>query len=175
MAKLRDARDAELRAQLEVRTVSSNVLVNPLHQPSIDETRCPAVTMRLLKSLLAASLLVAGSLAAKKSSADRFNDFHAKALKTSPIQLSEVTYNSITKSPRDYSVAVLLTALGTRFGCQLCRDFQPEWELLGRSWTRGDKKGESRLLFATLDFADGRDVFMSVRDTLLRSSVRAMR
>ncbi|KAL2205590.1 OST3/OST6 family protein [Sarocladium strictum] len=118
--------------------------------------------MRLLKSLLTASLLIAGSLAAKKAPGDRFNDFQAKALKTSPIKLSETTYKSITATPRDYSVAVLLTALDTRFGCQLCRDFQPEWDLLGKSWTKGDKKGQSRMLFGTLDFADGREVFMSL-------------
>lgn len=118
--------------------------------------------MRFLKSLLTASLLIAGSLAAKKSSTDRFNDFHAKSLKASPIKLSETTYKSLTSAPRDYSVAVLLTALDARFGCQLCRDFQPEWELLGKSWTKGDKKGESRVVFGTLDFADGREVFMSV-------------
>jgi oligosaccharyltransferase complex subunit gamma len=118
--------------------------------------------MRLLKSLLTASLLIAGSLAAKKAPGDRFNDFQTKALKTSPIKLSETTYKSITATPRDYSVAILLTALDTRFGCQLCRDFQPEWELLGKSWTKGDKKGQSRVLFGTLDFADGREVFMSV-------------
>jgi oligosaccharyltransferase complex subunit gamma len=118
--------------------------------------------MRFLRSLLTASLLIAGSLAAKKPSADRFHDFQTKALKASPIKLGESSYKSITKAPRDYSVAILLTALDARFGCQLCRDFQPEWDLLGRSWTQGDKKGESRMLFGTLDFADGREVFMSV-------------
>ncbi|KAK0386693.1 hypothetical protein NLU13_6527 [Sarocladium strictum] len=118
--------------------------------------------MRLLRSLLTASLLVAGSLAAKKSSVDRFNDFQAKALRSSPIKLSETTYKSLTSAPRDYSVAVLLTALDPRFGCQLCREFQPEWDLLGKSWTKGDKKGESRLIFGTLDFSDGREVFMSL-------------
>jgi oligosaccharyltransferase complex subunit gamma len=123
--------------------------------------------MRLLRSLLTASLLIAGSLAAKKSSTDRFNDFQAKALKTSPIKLGETTYKSLTTAPRDYSVAVLLTALDPRFGCQLCREFQPEWDLLGKSWTKGDKKGVSRMLFGTLDFADGREVFMSVCDLVV--------
>lgn len=66
-------------------------------------------------------------------------------------------------------MAVLLTALETRFGCQLCQEFAPEWEVLGRSWTRGDKAGESRLIFGTLDFADGRETFISVRDEYLDS------
>ncbi|KAJ2988521.1 hypothetical protein NUW58_g3934 [Xylaria curta] len=40
--------------------------------------------------------------------------------------------------------------------------FQPEWDVLGKSWVKGDKKGESRLILSTLDFADGREIFMSL-------------
>ncbi|KAF4835994.1 Magnesium transporter protein 1 [Colletotrichum siamense] len=119
--------------------------------------------MRFLQSLLAAtSFLAAGSLAAKKTTEERFNEFHTKALSSSPIKLADTSYKSLTATPRDYTVAVLLTALESRFGCQLCREFQSEWDLLGKSWTKGDKKGESRLIFGTLDFSDGREVFMSL-------------
>lgn len=118
--------------------------------------------MRFLPSLVSVSLLVAGAFAAKKSPTERWQDFHTKSLSSSPLKLKETSYKSLTATPRDYSVAVLLTALETRFGCQLCREFQPEWEILGKSWSKGDKAGDSRLLFGTLDFADGRDVFMSV-------------
>lgn len=118
--------------------------------------------MRFLSTLVSASMVLSGALAAKKTTEDRFNDFHAKALSSSPVKLTEVSYKSITGAPRDYSAAVLLTALDDKFQCQLCREFQPEWQLLGKSWTKGDKKAESRLLFGTLDFAEGREVFMSV-------------
>jgi oligosaccharyltransferase complex subunit gamma len=128
--------------------------------------------MRFLSTLLSASLLLAGALAAKKPTAQRFDDFFTKSKAASPLKLSDVSYKSLTSTPRDYSVAILLTALEPRFGCQLCRDFQPEWELLGKSWTRGDKKGESRTLFGTLDFSDGRDVFLSVRQKLRSLDVR---
>lgn len=111
--------------------------------------------------LLAASLLPFTALAAKKQSSDRFGDFHAKSL-SGPLKLDDPTYAKLTRAPRDYGVAVLLTALESRFGCQLCRDFQPEWDLLGKSWAKGDKKGESRLLFGTLDFVDGKNTFQSV-------------
>lgn len=123
--------------------------------------------MRFFQSLLSAAFLVAGALAAKKSPADRFNDFHTKALATSPIKLKETSYKTLTSAPRDYSVAVLLTALETRFGCQLCQEFQPEWEILSQSWIKGDKKAESRLLFGQLDFVDGRDVFVSVSSIVI--------
>ncbi|GAB1316277.1 oligosaccharyl transferase subunit ost3/OST6 [Madurella fahalii] len=118
--------------------------------------------MRWLAAFLSVSLLAAGSLAAKKSPGERFKTYHTKSLSSAPVKLGEPSYRELTSAPRDYTVAVLLTAMDPRFGCQLCREFQPEWDLLARSWVNGDKAGESRLVFGTLDFTDGRDVFMSL-------------
>ena len=120
--------------------------------------------MRLLNLLTATLLATASSAlgASKKTSEERFQLYHSKAVSSSPVKLSEASYRELTATPRDYSVAVLLTAMDSRYGCQLCREFQPEWELLARSWTGGDRKGESRVVFGTLDFGDGRDIFMSV-------------
>lgn len=117
--------------------------------------------MRLFKALTL-SLLPLGAFAAKKTPADKFEQFHSKALSSAPVKLDDSTYGQLTSTPRDYSVAVLLTAMEARFGCQLCRDFQPEWDLLAKSWTKGDKKGESRLIYGTLDFLDGKGTFQSV-------------
>ena len=116
--------------------------------------------MRWLQ-LLTASLLPFAALAAKKTPGDRFNDFRAKSA-SGPLKLDDATYTQLTKAPRDYSIAVLLTALETRFGCELCRQFQPEWDLLGKSWAKGDREGKSRLVYGTLDFVDGRNTFQSV-------------
>lgn len=113
--------------------------------------------MRLLP-LLTAAILPFSALAAKKS-VDRFDTASSKA---QPVRLDDNAYDKLTKAPRDYSVAVLLTALDARFACQLCHDFHPEWDLLAKSWTKGDKKKESRLVFATLDFMDGKATFQSV-------------
>lgn len=118
--------------------------------------------MHFLKGLVV-SLLPFTAFAAKKSAADRFQQFHSKALSSTPLKLDDGLYGQLTTAPRDYSVAVLLTALESRFGCQLCREFQPEWDLLSKSWIKGDKKGESRLIFGTLDFVDGKNTFQSVR------------
>ncbi|KAL2262885.1 hypothetical protein VTK26DRAFT_9090 [Humicola hyalothermophila] len=120
--------------------------------------------MRWLSAVLSAALLAAcPSLAAsKKAPEERFQAFHAKSLSSIPVKLSPSTYRELTSTPRDYTVAMLLTAMDPRYGCQLCREFQAEWELLSRSWIAGDKAGESRLVFGTLDFTDGRDIFMSL-------------
>ncbi|KAI1118575.1 OST3/OST6 family protein [Nemania sp. NC0429] len=121
--------------------------------------------MRWLPALLSLAALPLGSFAAKSSSSastDRFQTFHAQAVSSSPLKLADTSYRKLTSAPRDYSVAVLLTALDAKYGCQLCSLFQPEWDILGNSWVKGDKAGESRLILGTLDFADGRDVFMSL-------------
>jgi len=114
-----------------------------------------------LSSLLTGILLPLSALAAKKPSGDRFADYRSKP---TPVKLDDKSYTKLTAAPRDFSVAVLLTAGESRYGCQLCQEFQPEWELLAKSWSRGDKSGEGRLIFGTLDFTDGRQVFQSVRE-----------
>lgn len=117
--------------------------------------------MHFLKALVA-SLLPLAVLAAKKPAVDNFERYHTKSLSSTPLKLDDSVYSKLTTAPRDYSVAVLLTALENRFGCQLCREFQPEWDLLSKSWIKGDKQGESRLLYGTLDFMDGKSTFQSV-------------
>ncbi|KAI0472849.1 OST3/OST6 family protein [Xylariaceae sp. FL0804] len=117
--------------------------------------------MRWLPVLLSLALPF-GSFAAKKSSVERFDQYHTQALSSSPLKLDDSSYRKLTSTPRDYSVAVLLTALDARFGCELCSKFQPEWSVLAKSWMRGDKSGDSRLILGTLDFSDGRDIFLSL-------------
>ncbi|SZF05965.1 unnamed protein product [Blumeria hordei] len=107
-------------------------------------------------------LLIAGCIAAKQKSEDNFSKFHSKSLSSAPLKLDDSIYGELTASPRNYSVAVLLTAMNPKFGCQLCREFQLEWDILSKSWTRGDRKGDSRLIFGTLDFTDGRNTFQSL-------------
>lgn len=104
---------------------------------------------------------------AKPKSADKFKDFHTRSLSSTPLRLDDNTYDDLTTSPRNYTAVVLLTALDARFGCQLCKDFQPEWELLSKSWTKGDRRGDSRTLYAQLDFADGKETFQKVSSIIL--------
>lgn len=117
--------------------------------------------MHFLKSLVL-GLLPSTVFAAKKPAAESFEEFHTKAQASSPLKLTDSIYEKLTASPRDYASAILLTALEPRLGCQLCREFQPEWELLSKSWTKGDKTGQSRLIFGTLDFSDGKGTFQSL-------------
>lgn len=118
--------------------------------------------MRWSSLLLPLSLLSTGVLAASKKATERFDTYHKKALTSTPIKIDDVDYKKLTTGSRDYTVAVLLTAMDARYSCTLCKEFQPEWDLLSSSWKNGDKAGKSRTLFTTLDFNDGRETFMSV-------------
>lgn len=117
--------------------------------------------MRVFK-LLALAALTATGLAAKKTNTSKFETYFPKQ-SSKPFEIDEQAYDELTAAPRDYNVAVLLTARPAKYACQLCRDFDPEWDIVGRSWGKGDKKGASRLLLTTLDFDSGRNVFMKVR------------
>ena len=117
--------------------------------------------MKFLGSFILGLLLVLCS-GAKTPFGGTFEHYHAKSQSSAPLRLDDALYDELTATPRNHSVVVLLTALEARFGCQLCRDFQPEWDLLGKSWAKGDKYGDSRILLGTLDFADGKGSFQKV-------------
>jgi oligosaccharyltransferase complex subunit gamma len=120
-------------------------------------------------TLLSALLLPLSILAAKKPSSDRFTDARSQSF---PLKLNDAKFNKLTAAPRDFTNLVLLTALEPRFGCAACQEFQPEWELLAKSWQRGDKAGASRAVFSTLDFVDGKSTFQSVSLRRTRGNTR---
>lgn len=109
------------------------------------------------------SLLCAVSCAlCAGSSSDRFEKYQSLS-PLGPLDLDDSLYEDIISKPHDYHVAVLLTATESRFGCILCREFQPEWDLIARSWNRGSQADSPRLLFGSLDFSNGKGTFQKVR------------
>ena len=117
--------------------------------------------MKFLTSFLWTALPLS-CLGAKKPDKGSFERYQSQFLSSAPLKLDDAAYDELSVTPRNYSTIVLLTALEARFGCQLCKDFQPEWDLLAKSWARGDKRGESRTIFGTLDFTDGKGTFQRV-------------
>ena len=115
-----------------------------------------------LPDLLLFTVLPVKCFGAQRPSVGTFENYHARSQSSAPLRLDDASYEELTATPRNHSVVVLLTALEARFGCQLCRDFQPEWDLLGKSWAKGDRHGDSRILLGTLDFADGKGTFQKV-------------
>ena len=123
------------------------------------------------QSLLPVLLGCLACVSAQQKTGNKFEDYHAQFQASAPLKLNDVTYNELTASPRNFSFVVLLTALEARFGCQLCRDFQPEWDILSISWVKGDKQGASRILYGTLDFMDGKGTFQSVFIPMLHNDL----
>jgi oligosaccharyltransferase complex subunit gamma len=117
--------------------------------------------MRFLRLLALTALSLGAAVSARKAATT--SKFDTYSSHSAPFELDETSYNDLTASPRDYSVAVLLTARDAKYACGICRDFDPEWAILGRSWQKGDRSGQTRVLFSTLDFDQGRGVFMKVR------------
>ncbi len=118
--------------------------------------------MRLLTTLLW-TILPQLCVGTKKPSKGSFERYQSQFLSSAPLKLDDAAYDELSVTPRNFSTVILLTALEARFGCKLCKEFQPEWDLLAKSWARGDKYGESRTVFGTLDFTDGKNTFQKVR------------
>lgn len=116
--------------------------------------------MKLLSLLF--SILYIVHFALTSAATDKFERYQAIS-RSAPIVLDDSSYGELVSKPRDYHVAVVLTATEARFGCILCRDFQPEWELIAQSWNKGSKPDGLKLLFGTLDFANGKGTFQKVR------------
>jgi oligosaccharyltransferase complex subunit gamma len=113
----------------------------------------------MLPSLSSLFLLPILSSFTFAASNDRFEEALSRPF---PLKLDDAKFASLTNAPRDHASVVLLTAMDPKFGCNACHEFQPEWELIARSWQKGDRKGESRTVFAEVDFMNGRNTFQSL-------------
>lgn len=122
---------------------------------------CHAI-MKFWTSLFLCFSLLSGALAAQSSpSPDRFEKYQALS-RSSPVELESSSFVELTTAPRDYYAVVLLTALDARYGCVMCREFDPEWNLMARSWNKGSKPDDLKVVFGTLDFDNGKAVFQKV-------------
>jgi oligosaccharyltransferase complex subunit gamma len=106
--------------------------------------------------------LLIGFLLSASTSASARQDTNKFQQRPTPIELDDSSYDKITSTPRDYHVAILLTALDARYGCSQCRSFQSEWDLIAHSWNKGIKPDGIKLAFGTLDFSNGRNTFQKV-------------
>lgn len=124
----------------------------------------PALT--LLPSVLASAESTTAAAAAKKLS--QFTNIVSSSRSSRPglIDLTDNLYDDLTTGSRNFTAVVLLTALEARIGCNLCREFAPEFELLARSWNKAHKGGDG-LFFAELDFANARTTFQKVCPAVL--------
>ncbi|KAF8477461.1 hypothetical protein BDZ91DRAFT_844103 [Kalaharituber pfeilii] len=119
-----------------------------------------------LPSLLTFLLLLLSTThtaTAKETKLQRLTSLAVSSAKSGPgpIVLNDKTFEDITSGPRNYTAVVLLTALSPRFGCHLCQQFQPDFELLARSWLKAHKDSDA-LFWASLDFQAGKATFQKL-------------
>ncbi|GAA5898333.1 dolichyl-diphosphooligosaccharide--protein glycotransferase OST3 [Sporobolomyces salmoneus] len=111
--------------------------------------------------LLFPSLLLAGLLPALCSAAtpklDKYRQLARKHNGLIPLDAAQ--YDELTSSPRDYSVSVVLTAMGSQYKCIPCHTLQPEYQLLAKQWNSAKKQDGEDHFFAYLDFATAPTIF----------------
>ncbi|KAK6345291.1 oligosaccharyl transferase subunit ost3/OST6 [Orbilia javanica] len=116
--------------------------------------------MRLLPLLTAFTSLLSFTVAQKAS--DKYQTFAGLASSSKGtkgvVLLNDQLFGDITSPHRNFTSVVLFTALDARFGCALCRDFQPEFDLLGNSWHKEHPQSDG-LFFGVLDFTVGKQTF----------------
>ncbi|RPB29570.1 hypothetical protein L211DRAFT_832278 [Terfezia boudieri ATCC MYA-4762] len=125
--------------------------------------------MRLLGPLLALLAVIpfahaaAASTPQKETKLQRLTSLATSSARSGPgpISLSDKSFEDLTSAPRNYTALVLLTALDPRFGCHLCKEFQPEFDLLATSWLKKHKDSNG-FFFANLDFSNGRQTFQKL-------------
>ncbi|KAB8214765.1 hypothetical protein BDV33DRAFT_182179 [Aspergillus novoparasiticus] len=115
--------------------------------------------MKLFTIIIALFYIISSACASQEPG--KFERYQSLS-RTIPIELDDSSFEDLTSKPRDYHVAVLLTAAEARYGCILCREFQPEWELISRSWNKGPKPDGLKMLFTTLDFSNGKTTFQKL-------------
>ncbi|KAF3492057.1 dolichyl-diphosphooligosaccharide-protein glycotransferase [Arthroderma uncinatum] len=118
--------------------------------------------MRLISLLLCAIWPIGIALAASPKDGDKFLKYKAASRSSGAVTLDDASYRELTAEPRNYHTLLLLTALDSRFGCDVCKMFQPEWEFLTRTWNKANL-GDSKLILGTLDFAHGRSTFQQLQ------------
>lgn len=116
--------------------------------------------MKLWSPFLILFTIASGVLAARPS-ADRFEKFQSLS-RSGPVDLDSSSFKELTTTPRDYYAVVILTAMDARYGCVMCREFGPEWDMINRSWNKGTKLDGLKVVFGTLDFDRGKEVFQKV-------------
>lgn len=77
-----------------------------------------------------------------------------------------------SKSPSNYSLIIVATAMGSAFGCSPCREFDPAFRLVAKNYYLQHKYDlyTKPVFFAVMDYANGKEFFEAVRHPILYSS-----
>lgn len=114
------------------------------------------LTVLLLGSLLISTVEGATSLN------ERVQKLNEMSNQRSIIKLNNEKYREFVKVvPRNYSVILMLTALNSARGCQVCQAAHEEYQIVADSWRMSG--GSDKLFFTMVDYDEGHDVFNSLK------------
>lgn len=123
-----------------------------------------ALTIPLLPLLLS---LVLFRFAAAGTKGSVYEKYLPIAAKSPTIDLNDASAMEITEDPsRDYYFAVLMTVHDSRFGCTVCTELHPEWDILAGNWKKQYRGENPKVLMGTLDFMNGKQLFIKVNKYL---------
>jgi oligosaccharyltransferase complex subunit gamma len=124
-----------------------------------------------LAAIFTSISLVAGDVLQKWTDA-------ASRSSSNVIRLDEKAFDQLIAPERNYTVVgilplcsvadvqVTLTAMGGQYSCLLCREFDPEFATVAKSWRKAHPESDG-VFFAKLDLAEGRSIFIRVLSSRL--------
>ncbi|KAB8283038.1 hypothetical protein B0I72DRAFT_136449 [Yarrowia lipolytica] len=74
------------------------------------------------------------------------------------IRLNDQNFQKLVGGPRDYHFVVLLTAEAAQFGCHLCKEFGPSFDLLAASYLT-DHPDSDNVFFGIADFSESQATY----------------
>ncbi|KAI5478364.1 oligosaccharyltransferase complex subunit gamma [Pseudohyphozyma bogoriensis] len=111
--------------------------------------------MHVSVALLAALPLLSTVSAATAATKEKFKAIAKR--NNGLIKLNSASYDELVDGPRDYSVTVLLTAMGAQYKCSPCQQFDPEHALVAKQWSKHAESDDH--FFGVLDFEDGQAIY----------------
>lgn len=118
--------------------------------------------MRLSQiSLLICKLLAA--LTVVSATTEHLTKSQIKSLqkKDGIIRLTDATFEAIVSGPRDYTLAILLTAEGPQYSCAFCKIVGPAFRTLASNWYR-DNSARDDFFFVIADVASSPKSFQKL-------------
>lgn len=96
------------------------------------------------------------------SLAERITKLTELSNQRSIIKLNNERYRELVKAaPRNYSIILMLTALNSARGCQVCQAAHEEYQVVADSWRITG--GNDKVFFTMVDYDEGHDVFNSLK------------
>ncbi|KAG0147771.1 hypothetical protein CROQUDRAFT_655784 [Cronartium quercuum f. sp. fusiforme G11] len=78
------------------------------------------------------------------------------------VPLNDKLFEELVAGPRNYSITVVLTALGSQFQCVPCQTFEVEYNLIAKQWAKQPQSIRESHFFAVLDFKEGKGTFQKL-------------